>query len=83
MGQRTASPPRLGTVLVKQRPSVGPWQLVTLGSVLVVCLVGGLALGLWLDERFDTLPLFVLVGLGIGMICGFLICYVRIRRFFS
>ena len=68
---------------MEQRPPVGLWQLVTLGSVLVACLVGGGALGLWLDERFGTLPLYVLIGLGTGMVCGFLICYRRIRRFFS
>ena len=68
---------------MEQRPPLGLWQLVTLGSVLVACLVGGLALGLLLDERFDTLPVFVLIGLGTGMVCGFLICYLRIRRFFS
>lgn len=67
---------------MKQRPSATLWDLVTLGSVMVVCLVGGLALGIWLDQRFDTLPLFALIGLGAGMVCGSLISYLRIRRYF-
>lgn len=68
---------------MSERPSLGLWELVTLGSAMVVCLVGGLGLGLWFDQSFDTLPVFTLVGLGAGIASGSLISYRRIRRYLS
>lgn len=66
-----------------QRPTFGLWQLVTLGSVMVACLLGGLGVGLLLDQHLATLPVFTLVGLGVGMVVGFLISYRRIRHYLS
>jgi F0F1-type ATP synthase assembly protein I len=68
---------------VDQRPSFGLWELVTLGSVMVACLVGGLGVGLVVDQHLDTLPVFTLVGLGVGMVAGALISYRRIRHYLS
>jgi F0F1-type ATP synthase assembly protein I len=68
---------------VEQRSSFGVWELVTLGSVMVASLVGGTGLGLWLDSHFDTLPLFTLVGLGVGIVLGALVSYRRIRHYLS
>ena len=63
-----------------QRP-LGVWALVGLGTTNVACLVGGLVIGLLLDRRFDSLPLYTLVCLAIGMVAGCTITYVRIRDF--
>ena len=60
-------------------PSV--WQLVTLGGTFVGCLVGGLVIGLLLDRVLQTLPVFTLIGLGVGMVGACLAGYVRIRPF--
>jgi F0F1-type ATP synthase assembly protein I len=68
---------------VEQRPSFGLWELVTLGSVMVASLLGGTGLGLWLDAHFDTLPVFTLVGLGVGIVFGALMSYLRIRHYLS
>ena len=68
---------------MEQRPSLGLWELVTLGSVMVAFLVGGVGLGLWLDAHFDTLPAFTLAGLGIGIVLGALFSYRRIRHYLN
>ena len=69
--------------MVEQRPSLGLWDLVTLGSVMVGCLVGGCGLGLLVDAHFGTLPVFTLVGLGFGLISGAMITIQRIRHYLS
>ncbi|MDQ6875372.1 MAG: hypothetical protein M3042_09975 [Actinomycetota bacterium] len=61
--------------------SLGVWDLVTLGATNVVCLVGGLFAGLLLDRHLNALPLYTLVGLATGMVCGCAITYWRIRQF--
>ena len=63
----------------ERQPSV--WTLITLGGTNVACLVVGLGGGYLLDRRFHTLPAFVLVGLALGVVCGVVISYVRIRSF--
>jgi F0F1-type ATP synthase assembly protein I len=57
--------------------------MVTLGSVMVGCLVGGCGLGLLLDAHFGTLPVLTLVGLGVGLVSGAVITFQRIRHFLS
>jgi F0F1-type ATP synthase assembly protein I len=65
---------------VAQRP-LGVWELVTLGTTNVGCVVGGLVAGLLLDRRLGALPLYTLVGLAAGILCACVITYVRIRQF--
>ena len=40
-------------------------------SSIVGSIVGGVLLGYWLDEQFDTTPIFVLIGLLMGISTGF------------
>jgi len=49
---------QMGTVL----------RLLGIGWYVALCLIGGGFAGLWLDVRLGTRPLFVLVGLGAGLI---------------
>ncbi len=63
-----------------KRP-LGVWELVTLGATLVGCLVGGLVIGLLLDRQLDALPVYTLVGLAAGIVCGGTVTYLRIRQF--
>jgi hypothetical protein len=65
---------------VAQRP-LGVWELVTLGATTVGCLVGGLLVGLALDAHLETLPVWTLIGLIVGIVCASAITYVRIRQF--
>jgi F0F1-type ATP synthase assembly protein I len=43
--------------------------------------VGGLVLGLLIDNKTQASPLFTLIGLGIGIVGGLLTAGLQIRRF--
>lgn len=51
-------------------PTAG--SLIRLGTLLVVCLLLGMALGYLVDVLVGTAPLFLLVGLAFGIVaaCG-------------
>lgn len=61
--------------------SLGVWQLVGLGAVFVGNVVGGLVLGWFADQHFDTSPVFVLSGIGIGIVGAFVSAWLRIKPF--
>ncbi len=52
------------------RESLGWSDLLGLGGVVAVLVVGGLALGWWLDSLLNTAPVLLLVGLALGLIAG-------------
>jgi hypothetical protein len=56
-------------------------DLVGLGAYNVGCLVGGLALGWFVDDRVDSTPVFTLVGLALGIAVGIWGSWLRIRMF--
>jgi F0F1-type ATP synthase assembly protein I len=41
------------------------------GFYIGVCIAGGVALGVWLDGKFNKSPLFTLLGLGMGLFTAF------------
>ena len=45
-------------------------DLLTLGGMLVGCIVLGLVLGLALDAWWNTSPAFVLIGTGLGIVAA-------------
>ncbi len=46
-------------------------QMVGLGWYVAVCIVIGLLAGLWLDRKFETSPVFLLVGTLLGVVTAF------------
>lgn len=59
----------------------GLWSLATLGLTAGVCLaifVGG---GLWLDSVTNRSPLFVLIGVVLGIVAAVTVAYREIRPF--
>ncbi|HEY6935199.1 MAG TPA: AtpZ/AtpI family protein [Marmoricola sp.] len=54
-------------------------DLVGLGGLLVGAVVGGMVVGLLVDQAAGTTPLFVLVGLALGVVGGVWGCWVRVR----
>jgi len=54
-----------------------------IGLVMLVADLAGALGGYWLDQRLGTLPLFVLVGLGIGLTAGALAVWRMINRFLA
>ena len=59
----------------------GLWQLVTLGSTLLGFVVGGLVIGLLIDNWTHSSPVFLMIGLGVGIVGGLLTAGLQIRRF--
>ncbi len=41
--------------------------LLGIGWYFVVCIVGGVLIGRWLDGRFDSAPMFALIGTLAGL----------------
>jgi len=42
-------------------------QLIGVGFVVILPIVGGVALGVWLDEKLDTRPILIIIGLFLGL----------------
>jgi F0F1-type ATP synthase assembly protein I len=55
-------------------------DLVGLGGILVVGVVGGLVIGLLIDEAAGTAPLWTLVGIALGILGAGAAFYVRVRN---
>ena len=49
----------------------GALRFVGIGFFIGGSIVSGVALGIWLDRKFDIAPLFTLLGLGIGLLVAF------------
>jgi ATP synthase protein I len=43
-------------------------RLVGVGFYIGFCIVGGVLCGLWLDGKFNTQPIFTLVGVILGLV---------------
>jgi len=55
--------------------------LLSLGLVAAMTIVVGFALGWWADKLFDTSPILILVGIGLGVAASIAFSYVRIRSY--
>lgn len=65
------------------RPNGGPElsTLLGLGVSIAAFLVVGLGLGWWLDSLLDTLPVFIMVGLALGIAGAGAYVYVQFKKF--
>lgn len=63
------------------RPSLSLSTLAGLGLANAFSLVIGLVVGHYLDGRFGTAPVFVLVGLVLGLTLGAVGSFLEIRRY--
>lgn len=54
-------------------------DLIGLGGLLAGAVVAGLVLGYLLDEVAGTAPVFVLVGIGLGILAGCVGFVVKVR----
>ena len=50
---------------------VAALRLVGVGFFIGGCILGGVVVGLWLDSRFNTEPILVIVGLILGVTVAF------------
>jgi ATP synthase protein I len=54
-----------------------------IGLVLLVTTLAGVLAGYWVDQQLKTIPIFVLVGLFVGLGAGALAVYRLITRFLT
>lgn len=54
-------------------------DLVGLGGLLAGAVVAGTLLGLFIDSRAGTSPVFTLLGVGLGIVTGAVGFWVRVR----
>ena len=54
-----------------------------IGLTLLVTVLAGVLVGYWVDQQLGTLPIFVLVGLLIGLTAGAFAMYRMISRFLA
>ena len=69
-----------GRHLVPQGPA-SPRELITVGSTIAGLIAGGLLVGWFIDSRADTLPVFTLIGLAVGMVTTCFYAYLKFRSF--
>jgi ATP synthase protein I len=50
------------------RPAV---RFLGIGFYIAFCIVAGIMVGLWIDSRFHTGPIFLLIGLVLGLVSAF------------
>lgn len=64
-----------------------PYQAMALMSAIVSQLVGSILIGIfagrWLDNRWNTEPIFLIIGLFIGLAAGVYSILLSIRHFYS
>ncbi|MDO8674083.1 MAG: AtpZ/AtpI family protein [Dehalococcoidia bacterium] len=51
--------------------AIGPLRLIGLGWYVAICIAGGVILGAWVDDALRVKPLFLLIGLFVGLVAGF------------
>ncbi|MGH3472936.1 MAG: AtpZ/AtpI family protein [Nocardioidaceae bacterium] len=61
--------------------NLGARDLIGLGGILLGCLVVGLAIGWLIDDAVGSSPVFTLLGLAVGIACGVLGSWLRVRRY--
>jgi F0F1-type ATP synthase assembly protein I len=52
-----------------------------IGFVLLFTVLAGTFAGYWLDQRLNTIPIFVLVGFAVGTVSGAVGCWRLMARF--
>ncbi|MGI8702736.1 MAG: hypothetical protein ACR2JU_16310 [Nocardioidaceae bacterium] len=60
---------------------IGAWQLVGVGGFVVGCVVAGIVLGWLADDRWDSSPTGILVGIGVGIVVAVVGSFVRIASY--
>jgi len=68
-----------------KRNTDNPWQMMgvvgTLGLEILVCIVGGVFLGRYLDEKFHTQPIWLAIGILGGLLIGLISALFTLKTF--
>ena len=56
------------------------FRLLGLGWYIAFCLLAGTLGGVWLDRQLHLSPLFLLIGLALGLVVGFFGAFRMVER---
>jgi Putative F0F1-ATPase subunit Ca2+/Mg2+ transporter len=79
-GQRCLPSAHRGLEVDKERPGIT--QFWGLGMLNALCLGAGMVAGWFVDQALGTLPLFLFIGMVLGIAVGVLATRSEIKRFF-
>jgi F0F1-type ATP synthase assembly protein I len=63
------------------KPLPGGFAFLNMGFAVAVMVALGVLLGLWLDSKFHTSPLFLLIGLALGLLMAAMSVIKQIKTF--
>jgi F0F1-type ATP synthase assembly protein I len=66
-----------------QRPQLGLYALVGIGTVNLVSMLLGLGIGWYLDDQIHSFPVGTLIGLAVGIFAGLTASWLQIRKYFT
>ena len=66
-----------------QRPQLGLYALIGIGTLNLVTLLVGLGIGWYLDGRLHSFPAGTLIGLAVGIVAGLAVSWAQIRKYFT
>jgi F0F1-type ATP synthase assembly protein I len=70
-----------GGAAVSQRDGPDVSDLLTFGMSIAACLVAGLGVGWLVDTALETLPVFTLIGLALGIVATGLYIYAKLNKY--
>lgn len=77
-GQENSDPDNSRSALSKAYQELGPY--LGIGIQFMLSLFLCIILGYWLDDRYETSPLFILIGVFLGMFAGFYNLFKTVSR---
>ncbi len=66
---------------MSQRDGPDVSDLLTFGMSIAACLVAGLGVGWLVDTALETLPVFTLIGLALGIVATGLYIYAKLNKY--
>jgi hypothetical protein len=66
-----------------QRPQLGLYALVGIGTLNLVSMLLGLGIGWYLDGQIHSFPAGTLIGLAVGIVSGLTASWLQIRKYFT
>jgi F0F1-type ATP synthase assembly protein I len=66
-----------------QRPQLGLYALIGIGTLNLVSLLVGLGIGWYLDGRLHSFPAGTLIGLTVGIVAGLAVSWAQVRKYFT
>ncbi|MGH3344697.1 MAG: AtpZ/AtpI family protein [Carbonactinosporaceae bacterium] len=64
-----------------ERPGLSLFALTSIGMLNALCLLAGVALGWLVDQHLGTTPVFIFVGMVLGIVAGVAGTYREIRKY--